>query len=173
MGVASLCTLVQRFRQLLSHALRADVNPLSPALRSGPTAGSGASLQKQIPSNQGRSEHDHIRSFVLAAGAEWFDVVHLQKQLPMLTRLGKATHLAADISKAYRQQVRHAKTWLTGRGIPALSVSYADLVHRPDEALPPLAAFLGVPEKLAAMRAVIDPSLHRARGGAEFVAQLA
>jgi hypothetical protein len=27
----------------------------------------------------------------------------------------------------------------------------------------PVAAFLGVPEKLAAMRAVIDPSLHRAR----------
>ena len=65
----------------------------------------------------------------------------------MLTRLGKATHPGADISKAYRQQVRHAKTWLTGRGIPAMSVSYADLVHRPDEALPPLVAFLGVPEK--------------------------
>ena len=29
-------------------------NPLSPALRSGPTAGSGASLQKQIPGSPGR-----------------------------------------------------------------------------------------------------------------------
>jgi tetratricopeptide (TPR) repeat protein len=91
----------------------------------------------------------------------------LASQDSMLTRLGKPTHPGADIAKAYRQQVRHAKTWLTGRGIPAMSVSYADLVHRPDEALPPLAAFLGVPEKLAAMRAVIDPTLHRARRGAE------
>jgi hypothetical protein len=48
-----------------------------------------------------------------------------------------------------------------------MSVSYADLVYRPDEALPPLAAFLGVPEKLAAMRTVVDPTLHRARRGAE------
>jgi hypothetical protein len=95
----------------------------------------------------------------------------LASQDSMLNRLGKPTHPGADIAKAYRQQVRHAKTWLTGRGIPAMSVSYADLVHRPDEALPPLAAFLGVPEKLAAMRAVIDPTLHRARRGAELVAQ--
>jgi hypothetical protein len=95
----------------------------------------------------------------------------LASQDSMLARLGKPTHPGADIAKAYRQQVRHAKSWLTGRGIPAMSVSYADLVHRPDEALPPLAAFLGVPEKLAAMRAVIDPTLHRARRGAELVAQ--
>jgi hypothetical protein len=95
----------------------------------------------------------------------------LASQDSMLARLGKPTHPGADIAKAYRQQVRHAKSWLTGRGIPAMSVSYADLVHRPDEALPPLAAFLGVPEKLAAMRAVIDPTLHRARSGAELVAQ--
>ena len=87
----------------------------------------------------------------------------LASQDSMLTRLGKPTQPGADIARAYRQQVHAAKTWLTGRGIPALSVSYADLVHRPDEALPPLAAFLGVPEKLAAMRAVIDPTLHRAR----------
>ena len=95
----------------------------------------------------------------------------LESQDTMLARLGKPTHPGADIAKAYRQQVRHAKTWLTGRGISAMSVSYADLVHRPDQALPPLAAFLGVPEKLAAMRAVIDPTLHRARSGAELVAQ--
>jgi tetratricopeptide (TPR) repeat protein len=91
----------------------------------------------------------------------------LASQDSMLTRLGKSTQPGADIAKAYRQQVRHAKTWLTGCGIPALSVSYADLVHRPDEALPPLAVFLGVPEKLAAMRAVIDPTLHRARNEKE------
>jgi hypothetical protein len=95
----------------------------------------------------------------------------LESQNTMLTRLGKPTHPGADIAKAYRQQVYHAKTWITGRGIPALSVSYADLVHRPDETLPLLAAFLGVPEKLAAMRAVIDPTLHRARSGVELTAE--
>ena len=86
----------------------------------------------------------------------------LASQDSMLARLGKPTQPGADIAKAYRQQVRHAKTWLPA-GHSAMSVSYADLVHHPDQALPPLAAFLGVPDKLAAMRAVIDPSLHRAR----------
>ncbi len=52
-------------------------------------------------------------------------------------------------------------------------MSYADPVHRPDEAPPLLAAFLGVPEKLAAMRGVIEPSLHRARSSAELVAETA
>ncbi len=79
-------------------------------------------------------------------------------------RLGKPTRPGADIAKTHRQQVRHAKSWLTGRGIPALSVSDAELVHRPDEALPPLAAFPGVPDRADAMRAVIDPGLHRAHG---------
>ncbi len=46
-----------------------------------------------------------------------------------------------------------------------------DLVHHPDEALPPLAAFLGVPEKLEAMRAVIDPTLHRARSAADLATE--
>ncbi|TAE78661.1 MAG: hypothetical protein EAZ65_04695 [Verrucomicrobia bacterium] len=48
-----------------------------------------------------------------------------------------------DLTVAGIEQVRHAKTWLTGRGIPALSMSYADLVHRTDEALPLLATLLG------------------------------
>ncbi len=95
----------------------------------------------------------------------------LDSQDTMLSRLGKPTHPGADIAKAYRQQVRHAKTWLTGRGISAISVNYADLVHRPDEALPPLATFLGVPEKLEAMRAVIDPTLHRARSAADLATE--
>jgi hypothetical protein len=36
-------------------------------------------------------------------------------------------------------------------------------VNRPDEVLPEIADFLGVPEKLLAMRACIDPSLYRER----------
>ena len=108
-----------------------------------------------------KSEISNLHYRVLFMEREMEEI--LDSQDSMLARLGKPTQPGADIAKAYRQQVRHAKTWLTGRGIPAMSVSYADLVHHPDEALPPLAAFLGVPEKLAAMRAVIDPSLHRAR----------
>ncbi len=87
----------------------------------------------------------------------------LSSQKIMLDRLGKNTQSGADIAKAYLQQVHHAKTWLCGRGISAMSVSHADLVHRPDQVLPQIAAFLGKPEQIAAMKAVIDPTLHRAR----------
>ena len=44
-----------------------------------------------------------------------------------------------------------------------MGVSYETLVHRPEEILPQIADFLGMLEKLAAMRACIDPALHRAR----------
>jgi len=44
-----------------------------------------------------------------------------------------------------------------------MSVSFDKLVHRPDEILPELGAFLGVTDKLPAMRACIDPTLHRTR----------
>jgi hypothetical protein len=104
-----------------------------------------------------KSEISNLHYRVLFMEREMEEI--LDSQDSMLARLGKPTRPGADIAKAYRQQVRHAKSWLTGRGIPALSVSYADLVHRPDEALPPLAA----------MRAVIDPTLHRARSAAAAV----
>jgi LPS sulfotransferase NodH len=83
----------------------------------------------------------------------------------MLRRLGKtpAANKIGDISKAYRQQERHVRSWCTTRGIHAMSVSFQTLVHRPDQILPQLAGFLGVPDKLPAMRACIDPALHRAR----------
>jgi hypothetical protein len=87
----------------------------------------------------------------------------LSSQETMLDRLGKGNRSGADIAKAFLQQVRHAKTWLGGRGISAISVSHADLVHRPDQVLPQIAAFLGKPDQVAAMKAVIDPALHRAR----------
>ena len=87
----------------------------------------------------------------------------LASQATMLERLDKE-QTKGDVSKAYNQQVRHAKTWLNGHGIPALSVDYARLVHDPESILPALASFLGVEGHLPAMRAVIDPTLHRARG---------
>jgi hypothetical protein len=119
-------------------------------------------LQSTIHNPQSSISSLHYR--VLFMEREMEEI--LESQDTMLSRLGKPTHPGADIAKAYRQQVRHAKTWLSGRGISAMSVSYADLVHRPDEVLPELAAFLGVSDRLDAMRAVIDPTLHRARGAA-------
>jgi LPS sulfotransferase NodH len=84
----------------------------------------------------------------------------------MLQRLGKssaASEKAADISKAYRQQERHAKSWCASLGIHAISVSFEALVYRSDEILPEIATFLGATDKIPAMRACIDPALHRAR----------
>ena len=56
-----------------------------------------------------------------------------------------------------------AEPWCVARGIPAMSVSFEALVHRPDEILPQLAGFLGVADKVFVMRACIDPALYRAR----------
>ena len=83
----------------------------------------------------------------------------------MLRRLGKSPtgEKAGDISKAYRQQERHAKGWCANLGVHAMSVSFQALVHRPDEVLPQIAGFLDLTDKLPAMRACIDPGLHRAR----------
>ena len=90
----------------------------------------------------------------------------LQSQNTMLQRLGKssvANEQAADISKVYREQERHAKRWCASLGVHAMSVSFQALVHRSDEVLPQIAGFLDLADKLPAMRACIDPGLHRAR----------
>ena len=90
----------------------------------------------------------------------------LQSQDSMLQRLGKsrpAREKAADISKAYRQQERQAKSWCLNLGVHAMSVSFEGLVRHPDQILPQVAGFLGIVNKLSAMRACIDPTLHRER----------
>lgn len=87
----------------------------------------------------------------------------LSSQEAMLDQLGRAQAARGDISKAYDQQVRHAKTWINGLGIPALSVSYHGLVHESELSLTALVDFLGCEDKLAAMRQVVDPALHRSR----------
>ena len=86
----------------------------------------------------------------------------LASQTKMLTRLGK-DHPTGDVSKAYLQQLRHAKTHLNAHAIPALSISFSDLVHHPDKILPTIATFLGLDDKINDMRQAIDPSLHRER----------
>jgi tetratricopeptide (TPR) repeat protein/arylsulfatase A-like enzyme len=90
----------------------------------------------------------------------------LQSQAVMLQRLGKAAangETSPDIGKAYRQQERHAKNWCATLGTHAVAINYHALVHRPDEILPQLAAFLGATGKLAAMRACVSPALHHVR----------
>ena len=91
----------------------------------------------------------------------------LQSQGTMLERLGKAAaadETKPDLGKAYQQQERHAKSWCALRGVHALGIKYHTLVHSPDKILPELAAFLNATDKLAAMRACVDPALHRTRG---------
>jgi tetratricopeptide (TPR) repeat protein len=89
----------------------------------------------------------------------------LQSQNTMLRRLGKTptAEKAGDISKAYRQQERHAKGWCASWGVHSISVSFETLVNRPDQILPQVAGFLNVADKLPAMRACIDPALHHTR----------
>ena len=53
--------------------------------------------------------------------------------------LAAASEKTADISKAYRQQERHAKSWCANLGVHAMSVSFEALVHHPDQILPQLA----------------------------------
>lgn len=93
----------------------------------------------------------------------------LASQEAMLDRLGRAKATRGDISKVYREQVRHAKTWVNGHGIPAIEIRYNDLVHRPETNLKRLIDFLGCEEKLTAMQGVILPSLHRARSEADAI----
>lgn len=74
--------------------------------------------------------------------------------------------------QTFRQSLLGLAT-VAGFSTGTAHAQFADPVLRPDEALPLLAAFLGVPEKLAAMPAVIEPGLHRARSSAELVAETA
>jgi len=90
----------------------------------------------------------------------------LSSQTKMLARLEKETQKSektADISKAYQQQVRHAKTWITEKGISAMSVDYAQLVEDPELILPQIARFLDCENDLDNMRRCIDPTMYRER----------
>jgi tetratricopeptide (TPR) repeat protein len=121
-----------------------------------------ASLPRKLREPNSELEPVHYRLLLMERDMEEI----LQSQDTMLRRLGKSStngEIAVDISKAYRQQERHAKSWCVNLGVHAMSVSFEALVHRPDEILPQVAAFLSSTNKLSAMRACIDPSLHRVR----------
>ncbi|MFC5050041.1 alkaline phosphatase family protein [Rubritalea spongiae] len=86
----------------------------------------------------------------------------VDSQSTMLERMGKVA-AGGEFSKAYLQQVHHAKQWCAKHCIHAMSVPHYDLVHAPDEILPQILSFLGLEADIDDIRAVIDPSLHRSR----------
>ncbi len=86
----------------------------------------------------------------------------LESQATMLKRLGKPAP-EGDVSKAYAQQVYHAKTWINARGIPAISVSHRDLIETPEAVIPALLDFLGSGTSPEDLLSIVDPSLYRAR----------
>jgi len=123
-----------------------------------------ASLPSKIRKPDGEPETLHYRVLFMERG---MDEV-LRSQETMIERLGRTTaegERSAGIGKVYRQQERNARAWCGRLGIHALAISYGVLAHRPDEVLPRIAEFLGVTGNLAAMRACVDPTLHRARNG--------
>jgi hypothetical protein len=120
-----------------------------------------AALPLKIQNSESKIQNLHYRILFMERAMPEI----LESQSTMLERLGK-DRPKGDVSRGYLQQVHAAKTWINAHGIPAMSVDYAALVHAPETVLPQLAAFLGVPEKLDAMRRVIDPTLHRARAAA-------
>jgi predicted Zn-dependent protease len=120
------------------------------------------SLPRKLSKPDSQPEELHYRVLFMERDME--EIVRSQKA--MLERLGKLNPLAksaGDATKAYRQQERHAKGWCLRLGIPAMSVSFHDLVHNSEKVLPELASFVGVADKLSAMRACINPALHRTR----------
>jgi len=120
-----------------------------------------ARLPRKLKGSDSIPEAIHYRVLFMERDMEEI----LQSQETMLKLLGKAPAAdrdAVDISKAYRQQERNAKSWCIRLGVHSMSVNYQDLVHRPDQLLAEVASFLGnVADKLPAMRACVDPALHR------------
>ena len=86
----------------------------------------------------------------------------LESQATMLKRMGKPAP-EGDVSKAYAQQVYHAKTWINAKGIPAISVSHRDLIETPEIVIPALLDFLGSGSSPEELLSIVDPSLYRAR----------
>jgi tetratricopeptide (TPR) repeat protein len=121
-----------------------------------------AGLPRKLRKRDSEPEPLHYRLLFMERDMEEI----LQSQDTMLQHLDKsrpASGKAANISKVYREQERHAKSWCAGLEVHAMSVSFEALVHHPDEILPQLADFLGVSDKLPAMGDCIDPTLHRAQ----------
>ena len=146
--VASLLT--QRDKSWIKDVRGKSLKVIAPLL---------TSLPRQLANGNSLPEPLHYRVIFLERPMEEI----LTSQETMLNRLGHSKSNSSHVSKAYYHQVRHAKTWINGTGIPAISISYNALVHEQEVSLTALVGFLGCEEKRAAMQQVVDPVLHRAR----------
>jgi len=123
-----------------------------------------ASLPGQLPDPlQDMNEPSPVHYRVLFMERDMDEI--LASQSSFLGRRGETVPAEGrgDVAKAYLQQLRNARQWCRQPLVHGLAVSYEALVNRPAVVLPGIAAFLGVTDRLEAMRACIDPALYRER----------
>jgi Sulfotransferase domain len=88
----------------------------------------------------------------------------LISQEKMLARLNKPSAPRAALERAFREHLRKVRGWLTGQAnIEVLSVSYNNLVERPEEEAERVSAFLGGNADKESMSKTVDPLLYRNR----------
>ena len=88
----------------------------------------------------------------------------LISQEKMLARLNKPSAPRAAIERAFREHLRKVRGWLAGQeNIEVLSVSYNNLVERPEEEAERVSAFLGGNANKESMSKTVDPLLYRNR----------
>jgi hypothetical protein len=88
----------------------------------------------------------------------------LISQEKMLARLNKPSAPRAAIERAFREHLRKVRGWLAGQAnIEVLSVSYNNLVERPEEEAERVSAFLGGNADKENMSKTVDPLLYRNR----------
>jgi hypothetical protein len=88
----------------------------------------------------------------------------LISQEKMLARLNKPSASRAAIERAFREHLRKVRGWLAGQAnIEVLSVSYNNLVERPEEEAERVSAFLGGNADKESMSKTVDPLLYRNR----------
>lgn len=125
-----------------------------------------ASLPRNLPDpDKGTEELAPVVYRVLFMERDMDEILASQRTFLGRLREEAPAERGGDVAKAYRQQLVNARQWCADTAVHGLEVSYETLVNRPDEILPEIADFLGVPERLPAMRACIDPSLYRERKG--------
>jgi predicted AlkP superfamily phosphohydrolase/phosphomutase len=67
------------------------------------------------------------------------------------------------LRRVFAQQLQAADRWLAARGVPVLRVAQRECLRDPAAVAARLRDFLGLPLDLEAMRAAVDPTLHRQR----------
>lgn len=90
----------------------------------------------------------------------------LASQRKMLDRSGRAGGQAPPdaLKKIFATQMQGVASWLAAQpNFAVLDVRYADVLAAPAKESARIAAFIGAPEKAAAMIAAVEPSLYRNR----------